>query len=317
MRIVFMGTPEFAAASLQALLEVGQQVVAVVTQPDKPKGRGKQVLPSPVKKLAEEYHLPVLQPTSIRTEEFFRTLQGLQPECIVVVAYGKILPSEILQLPPRGCINVHASLLPYYRGSAPIHWSVINGETETGVTTMFMDEGMDTGDMILKKRLPIGPDDTVGMVHDRLAVLGAELLVETIDLLEKGFAPRTPQDHTLATYAPLLKKEHEVIRWEQPAQYLHNHVRGMNPWPGTYTTWEDKVLKIWRTRVPEARPVKAAPGTVLEEGSSGILVQTGQGQILITELQLQGSKRMDVDQFLRGKQIASGTVLGREGVEEQ
>lgn len=314
MRIVFMGTPDFAAASLKALLDDGQQVVAVVTQPDKPKGRGKQVQPPPVKILAEEYQLPVFQPTGIRTEEFFKTLQSLQPDCIVVVAYGKILPPEILNLPPRGCINVHASLLPYYRGSAPIHWAVMKGESETGVTTMFMDQGMDTGEMILKKELPIGPDDTVGLVHDRLAALGAELLVETLHLLEKGMAPRISQDHGIATYAPLLKKEHEIIDWQQPASTIHNHVRGMNPWPGTYTIWEDKILKIWQTRIVESCPAQAPPGTVLAAGSSGILVQTGKGQILITELQLQGSKRMDVDQFLRGKQIAPGVVLGNKGV---
>ncbi|MEW6696045.1 MAG: methionyl-tRNA formyltransferase [Bacillota bacterium] len=314
MRIVFMGTPDFAAAALKALLDDGRQVVAVVTQPDKPKGRGKQVQPPPVKILAEAYQLPVLQPTGIRTEEFLKTLQSLRPDCIVVVAYGKILPPEILNLPPMGCINVHASLLPYYRGSAPIHWSVIKGESETGVTTMFMDQGMDTGDMILKKELPIGPDDTVGLVHDRLAALGAELLVETLDLLEKGMAPRTSQDHGIATYAPLLKKEHEIIDWQQPASTIHNHVRGMNPWPGTYTTLEDKILKIWQTRIAESCPRQAAPGTVLAAGSSGILVQTGKGQILITELQLQGSKRMDVDQFLRGKQIAPGAVFGNKGV---
>ncbi|CCO07185.1 methionyl-tRNA formyltransferase [Desulforamulus hydrothermalis] len=314
MRIVFMGTPDFAAYSLRALLAAGKQVVAVVTQPDKPKGRGKQLQPPPVKQLALANHLPVLQPDSIRTQEFVQNLQELRPDCLVVVAYGKILPPAVLALPPRGCINLHASLLPRYRGAAPIHWAVINGETETGVTTMFMDQGMDTGDMILKQKVIIGPDDTVGMLHDQLALVGAELLVKTIDLLEQGLAPRTPQDHSQATYAPMLQKEHELIHWDRPARDIHNQVRGMNPWPGTYTTWEDKILKIWRTREISSETVAAQPGTVLEAGSSGILVQTGRGHLLISELQLQGSKKMAAEDFLRGKPIAPGTVLGGGGM---
>jgi len=309
MRIIFMGTPDFAVSSLKALLAAGHRIAAVVTQPDKPKGRGKQVQPPPVKVLAQEHHLPVLQPASIKTGDFLQTLQELNPDCIVVVAYGKILPPEILYLPPKGCINVHASILPRYRGSAPIHWSVINGETETGVTTMYMNEGMDTGDMILKKHLPIGPEDNVGIVHDRLAVLGAELLVETIELLEQNQAPRVPQDHREATYAPMLRKEHELLHWDRTAREIHNHVRGMDPWPGAFTTWGNQVLKIWRT-VPLPADTKAQPGTVLEASSAGLLVQTGQGQVLITELQLQGSRRMGAGQFLRGKPVKPGTVLG-------
>lgn len=316
MRIVFMGTPDFAAASLQNLITNQQQVVAVVTQPDRPKGRGKQVQAPPVKQLALQHNIPILQPSTIKTEDFFQTLKELEPECIVVVAYGKILPPTILNLPPKGCINVHASLLPQYRGSAPIHWSVINGERETGVTTMFMDEGMDTGDMILKKQLTINHHDNVGVVHDRLAKLGAELLVETLGLLKKNQAPRTPQDHSLATYAPMLTKEHELIDWHKSAQDIHNHVRGMDPWPGTYTLWQGKVLKIWHTEVPEPRELNSQPGTVLEEYPAGILIQTGQGQILVQELQLQGSKRMEVKEFLKGKKLIPGTVLGsQKGVE--
>ncbi len=315
MRIVFMGTPDFAAASLQALIASKHQIAAVVTQPDRPKGRGKQVQAPPVKLLALQHNISVLQPATIKTEDFLQTLRELQPECIVVVAYGKILPRSILQLPPKGCINVHASLLPYYRGSAPIHWSVMNGEWETGVTTMFMNEGMDTGDMILKESLIIAPQDNVGLVHDRLAKLGAELLIETLDLLEQAKVLRTPQDHRLATYAPMLKKEHELIHWDRPAGDIHNHVRGMDPWPGTYTLWQNKVLKIWRTELPQAREINSLPGTVLEEASSGILIQTGQGQILVQELQLQGSKRMEVKEFLRGKSLTPGTILGsQEGV---
>ncbi|AEF94144.1 Methionyl-tRNA formyltransferase [Desulfotomaculum nigrificans CO-1-SRB] len=310
MRIVYMGTPDFAVTSLKALLAVGHQIVAVVTQPDKPKGRGKQVQPPPVKVLALEHNLPVLQPTSIKTVEFLQQLQALEPDCIVVVAYGKILPPAILNLPPKGCINVHASLLPYYRGSAPIHWAVINGERETGVTTMFMNEGMDTGDMILKKSLAIGPEDNVGLVHDRLAHLGAEALVETIELLEQNKAPRIPQDHSAATYAPMLHKEHEEIHWDRPAVSIHNHVRGMDPWPGAFTTWQGKVLKIWRTKLTDRHDLPVSPGTVVESLTDGLLVQTGEGQLLITELQLQGSRRMGFSEFLRGKKIMPGTVLG-------
>ncbi|MDO7786192.1 methionyl-tRNA formyltransferase [Desulforamulus aquiferis] len=311
MRIVFMGTPDFAAASLKALIETQHQIVGVVTQPDKPKGRGKQVQPPPVKVLALENSLPVYQPVSIKTDEFLEQLKLLQPQCIVVVAYGKILPREILHLPPLGCVNVHASLLPYYRGAAPIHWAVINGEKETGVTTMYMDEGMDTGDMILKGTIPIGPDDTVGMIHDRLAAQGAKLLVETLGLMGQGKAPRQSQNHTSATYAPMLRKEHEPIDWQGQAKDIHNHVRGMDPWPGAFTTWEGQVLKIWKTGVPAPLMLSACPGTVLELQTGGILVQTGYGQILIKELQLQGSKRMEASRFLRGKQITPGTVLGQ------
>lgn len=310
MRIVYMGTPDFAAVSLEALVKAGHQITGVVTQPDKPKGRGKLVQPPPVKVLAQKYNLPVLQPTSIKTEEFLQTIQELKPQCLVVVAYGKILPPSLLKLPPKGCINVHASLLPRYRGSAPIHWSVINGEPETGVTTMFMDEGMDTGDMILKKSVSIGPEDTVGMVHDKLADLGAGLLIETLNLLEQDRASGIPQDHSLATYAPMLRKEHELIHWDRAALEINNHVRGMNPWPGAYTTWNNQVLKIWRTSVAMDAGTMEKPGTVLTSQPGGILVQTGEGQVLIRELQLQGSKRMDADEFLRGKQILPGTVLG-------
>lgn len=309
MRIVFMGTPDFAAASLKGLVESGHQVAAVITQTDKPKGRGKQVQAPPVKVMAQEYGLPVLQPASIKTGEFLEQLRAIDPQCLVVVAYGRILPTQILNLPPKGCINVHASLLPYYRGAAPIHWAVINGEGETGVTTMYMDEGMDTGDMILKRTLGIGPNDTVGQVHDELAKLGAELLVETLGLIAEDRAPRIPQDHSRATYAPLLRKEHEVIQWEQSSSHIHNHIRGMNPWPGAFTTWQGKVLKIWQSQIPQPMKAMALPGTVLEMHSSGILVQTGSGQLLIKELQLQGSKRMEAEAFLRGKQIEPGTVL--------
>ncbi|MEG6511381.1 methionyl-tRNA formyltransferase [Desulforamulus ruminis] len=310
MRIVYMGTPDFAVPCLEAIVQAGHQVVGVITQPDKPRGRGKQVQPTPVKAAAQRMNLPLWQPPSIKTEDFLQKMQELAPQCIVVVAYGKILPPSLLRLPPLGCINVHASLLPRYRGAAPIHWSVINGEVETGVTTMFMDEGMDTGDMILKRRIAIGPEETVGLIHDQLAQTGAALLVETLEQLERNQAPRVSQDPALATYAPMLHKEHEFIHWNRTALEVHNHVRGMNPWPGAYTTWEGRVLKIWRTVVAEAAGKKESPGTVLASGPEGIPVQTGDGVVLIKELQLQGSKKMEAKAFLRGKPILPGTVFG-------
>lgn len=314
MQVVFMGTPDFAVPTLEALIKKGHRVLAVVTQPDKPKGRGKQVQPGPVKQAAGKYGLPVLQPASVKTPEFLATLQELKPEVMVVVAYGKILPRAVLALPPYGCINVHASLLPGYRGAAPIHWAVMNGETRTGVTTMLMDAGMDTGDVLLKGELIIGPEDNVGTVHDRLARLGADLLVQTLDLAAGGKLSRTPQDHRQATYASLLKKEHEKIDWARSARAIHDHVRGMDPWPGAYTICDGRVLKIWQTRlIREQSLAKGVPGEILSvQPDQGLVVQTGSGQLLISELQLQGSKRMDTISFLRGKKVLPGTLLGKE-----
>lgn len=309
MRIVYMGTPDFAVGCLETLIQAGYDVVGVVTQPDRPKGRGKKLQPPPVKITAKKYDLPVYQPEKIKTPEFISQLKELAPELIVVVAYGKILPAEILYLPPLGCINVHASILPKYRGSAPIHWSIINGERETGITTMYMNEGMDTGDMILTAATTIGNNDTVGELHDRLAVLGAKLLAETVTLIEQGQAPRTPQNEAEATYAPMLKREHELINWQQSAKKLHNQIRGMNPWPGTYTTWQGKVLKIWRAEVL-TQHTDQRPGTVVVAEHGEIIVQTGQGCLALREVQLQGGKRLATRDFLCGNKMDLGTSLG-------
>lgn len=310
MRIVYMGTPDFAVPCLEALIQAKHEVVGAVTQPDRPKGRGKKLQAPPVKLKAEEYSIPVYQPEKINTPDFVAQLKELAPELIVVVAYGKILPPEILNLPPLGCVNVHASLLPKYRGAAPIHWAIINGEKETGVTTMYMDEGMDTGDMILTASTEIGINTTVGELHDRLAKMGAGLLIDTLVLIKKGQAPRIPQDEDQATYAPLLKREHELIHWHKPAQMLHNQVRGMNPWPGTYTTWQGKMLKIWRTDVI-TQQTDQKPGTVVVCDRKQIVVQTGEGCLALRELQLQGGKRLSTPDFLCGNKLELGTCLGK------
>ncbi|MEW5763135.1 MAG: methionyl-tRNA formyltransferase [Bacillota bacterium] len=312
MRLVFMGTPAFAVPSLEALTAAGHQVAAVVTQPDRPRGRGKKPAPPPVKEAAQVLGLPVWQTERVREAGFVARLAGLQPEAIVVVAFGQILPREILLLPPAGCINVHASLLPRYRGAAPIHRAVINGEKETGVTTMFMDEGLDTGDIILQAALPIGPDDNVGVVHDRLARLGSELLVRTLELVAAGQAPRTPQDQALATYAPPLRPEDEVIDWTRPAAAIKNLVRGLDPWPGARTTLDGRVLKIWRVRVAEITRPDAVPGEIVAaDPAVGILVRAGDGIVVVEELQMAGGKRLDGRAFLRGHRLQVGAVCGR------
>lgn len=311
MRLVFMGTPAFAVPSLEGLVDAGHQIAAVVTQPDRPKGRGGRPAPSPVKEAALRRGLSVWQPERVREPGVVAALAGLHPEAIIVVAFGQILPRDILLLPPAGCINVHASLLPRYRGAAPIHWAVINGEKETGVTTMFMDEGLDTGDIILQAAIPIGPDDNVGLVHDRLAHLGSELLLRTLELVAAGKAPRLPQDPALATYAPLLRPEDEIIDWKRPATAIKNLVRGMDPWPGARTTLDGKVLKIWRVRVVEDVRAEATPGQILAaDEARGILVRTGDGVVAIETLQAAGGKRLDSRAFLRGHRLPVGAVMG-------
>jgi len=312
MRILFMGTPDFAVPSLQVLLGGDYRVVGVVTRPDRPKGRGGKTLPSPVKKVADAHGLAVYQPG--RIAEIIDFWPDLSPHLVVVAAFGRILPAEILRLPAYGCVNVHASLLPRYRGAAPIHRAVMNGEKETGITTMFMDEGLDTGDMILQKAIPIGEKDNVGLVHDRLAGLGAQVLAETLALIEAGRAPRIPQDGRLATYAPPLDRDDELINWNGSARSVYNHVRGMDPWPGAAAFWGDRFLKIWRAEIvsEDGKQETAVPGQVLSANQrSGVLIQTGRGQVRVVELQLQGARRMTATAFLRGKVIAEGTVLGK------
>jgi len=312
LRIVFMGTPEFAVASLRALLENGFSVAAVVTQPDRPKGRGKRPAPPPVKVFAARHGLPILQPENLKDPAVIGLIRDLAPEVVVVVAYGRILPPALLAVPPLGCINVHASLLPKYRGAAPIQRAIMAGETETGVTTMFMDEGLDTGDMLLQVRVPIGPDDNAGRIHDLLAEEGARLLVRTLQRLADGYAFRVPQDHSRATYAPPLTLQDEIIDWRRTAQEIHNQVRGLDPWPGARTTWAGRVMKIWRTALPAGGDRgREPPGLVAVAGpSQELMVATGDGWLIIRELQPAGGRRMDARSFLRGHPEIEGSILG-------
>lgn len=310
MNIVFMGTPDFAAASLEALLKSDDVVVGVVTQPDRPKGRGQVLTPSPVKLLAQREKIPLLQPLKMKDPEFLQTLAGWKPDLIAVTAFGRILPPAILSLPPLGCINVHGSLLPKYRGAGPIQWAIINGERETGITTMLMDEGMDTGAMLLQEAIPITAEDTASTLSPRLAELGGRLLVETIARLKAGTLVPQPQDSSQATMAPLLKKEDGIIDWTLPAAALANRVRGLSPWPGAYTAvpggdrWT-----IWRALAlpgPATRP----PGTVVAVTNEAIHVATGEGVLALLELQPANSRRMAVPQYVAGHPIAVGLQLG-------
>lgn len=281
----------------------------MVTQPDRPKGRGQKLAASPVKEAAVAYGLPVLQPEKIRTAEFLTTLTALRPTVIAVVAFGQFLPGEMLSLPPLGCVNVHASLLPLYRGAAPIHWAVINGETVTGVTTMLMDTGMDTGDMILKAEVAIGPDDTTGEVHDRLKELGAAVLADTLARLAAGTAPRTPQDGAAATYAPLLTRAVERIDWRQPATAVHNLARGLSPWPGAYCLHAGKVLKVWRSELVATAGECGRPGQVVAAGDAGAVVVTGAGAVRLTEVQPENRRRMGMGEYVRGYGLTVGETL--------
>lgn len=310
MRLVFMGTPDFASASLEALLRTDDSVVGIVTQPDRPKGRGQTLTPSPVKLLAQRAQIPLLQPLKIKDPGFLNALAGWKPDMIAVAAFGRILPPAILSLPPLGCINVHGSLLPKYRGAAPIQWAIINGETETGITTMLMDEGMDTGAILLQEALSITADDTAATLTPRLAELGGRLLVETITRLKAGTLVPQPQDASQATLAPLLKKEDGVIDWTLPAIVLANRVRGLSPWPGAYTTvaGNDR-WAIWHAL---AFPgcVTEPPGTVITITHEAIHVATGDGILAVMELQPANSRRMAVSQYLSGHHISVGLQLG-------
>ena len=306
-----MGTPDFAVPSLKKMIEApALQVVGVVTQPDRPKGRGNKLTAPPIKALALDSGIQVFQPQTVNSEEAYSKLKEWGPEAIVVVAFGQILKSAVLELPPLGCINVHGSLLPKYRGAAPIHWAIINGEKTTGITTMYMDPGMDTGDIILQEELSIGPLETIGELHDRMAALGGKVLLATLDLLGQGKAPRRPQEDREATYAPLLKKEHEVLDWGGSALEVVNHIRGMNPWPGAHTTLHGKVLKIWRAHQIEHGTDNGGKGKVVAVENQGIIVQTGLGQVIVTELQMQARSRMAAGEFLRGYPVKPGEVLG-------
>jgi methionyl-tRNA formyltransferase len=309
VRIVFMGTPEFAVPSLDAVVAAGHEVLAVVAQPDRPQGRGQQLRAPPTVERARELGLPVRQPKAVRSGPFPDWMEACGADVAVVVAYGRILTPRLLAAPRRGCINVHASLLPKYRGAAPIQWAVVEGEAVTGVCTMQMDEGLDTGDVLLRRELAIGPDETAGELSPRLAALGAALLVETLDRLD-GIAP-TPQEHARATLAPLLQKQDGVLDWSQAAQRLHDRVRGLNPWPGAQTGFRGQVLKVQRTRVvdyfPDLAP-RGAPGAVVEVGGR-VVVACGSGALELVEVQLPGKKAVDGGSFARGAHLAPGEVL--------
>ncbi len=313
MRLVFMGTPNFAAASLEALLRSEDSVVGIVTQPDRPKGRGQILTPSPVKLLAQRQQIHLLQPLKMKDPEFLHTLAGWKPDLIAVTAFGRILPPAILSLPPLGCINVHGSLLPKYRGAGPIQWAIINGETETGITTMQMDEGMDTGAMLLQEAIPITPDDTADTLSPRLAELGGRLLVETIIRLKTGALLPRRQDSSRATLAPLLKKEDGAIDWALPATALANRVRGLSPWPGAFTTVGGDRWTIWRALALPG-PLTKPPGAVVAITNEAIHVATGEGILAVMELQPANSRRMGVSQYLAGHPIAVGLLLGESAL---
>lgn len=309
MRIVFMGTPDFSVPTLEALVKGGHEVVAVVTQPDKPKGRGKAILMTPVKEKALELSIPVYQPVKVREPEFLDILRQLAPEVIVVVAFGQLLPKEILTLPRYGCVNVHASLLPKYRGAAPIQWAVIDGEAVSGVTTMLMDEGLDTGDMLEVKEIPLDEKETGGSLFDKLSLLGGELILSTLDKLEKGTAVRTPQGEAQTCYAKMLKKSMGEIDWTMDAVKIERLIRGLNPWPSAYTSLNGKTVKIWAADVKKGDR-KGHPGTVCVTKDS-LLVECGQDLLSVKELQLEGKKRMDIASFLRGFPVEDGMILGQ------
>ncbi len=309
MRIVFMGTPTFAVPSLQVCIE-HHEVLAVVTQPDRPKGRGNKVIFSPVKEAALAATIPVLQPIKVKDPGFIEELTKLSPDLIVVVAFGQILPKQILEMTSLGCINVHGSLLPHYRGAAPIQWSIINGESVTGVTTMYMDVGIDTGDMILKKEIPIHKEDTYGTLQDKMSYSGAKVLRQTLQLILTKTAPREKQNHEEATYAPMLQKNTGHIRWNQTAEEIINLIRGLDPWPCAYTFYHGEMLKIWKAEVFEGSYEQGDFGQVLDViKDKGIVVKTGTSNIILTELQAQGGRRMSGSDYLRGHTVDKNYVF--------
>jgi methionyl-tRNA formyltransferase len=310
LRVVFMGTPDFAMSTLEGLIASGVNLCGVFTQPDRPKGRGKQLAAPPIKELALRHDIPVFQPTRLRNPEAVEQVRELKPDLVVVVAYGQILPQSVLDIPRFGCINVHASLLPKYRGAAPINKCIVDGETETGVTTMMMDVGLDTGDMLIKRSLNIGPNETAGELHDRLAPMGREALEETLQLLCAGKLIREVQDDALSNYAPMMKKEDGLIDWSLSAVAIHNQVRGLSPWPGAYTHLDGVVLKLAETSVTAG---ESDAGTVLAAVADGVVVACGEGALRVGALQLPGKKRLPAAEFVKGRSLALGTMLGGAG----
>ena len=306
MRVVFLGTPAFAVPTLEAIVGAGHDVLAVVSQPDRPKGRGHETAASPVKQTAVRLGIPVFQPERIKRPEAQAHLAELEPEIMVVVGYGQIIPQWVIDLPPRGIVNVHASLLPKYRGAGPIQWAIVNGETRTGVTTMRIDAGLDTGDMLLKRETEIGPEENAGELGRRLAVMGADLLVETLARIREIVPEK--QDNSQATYAPLLKKEDGAIDWSQPAAAIHNRVRGLQPWPGAYTTFRGHALHIWRAALAAPGTGGQRPGKIA--GLRPLVVACGSGALELLEVQLEGRKRMPAADFANGQRLTENDSLG-------
>ena len=310
MKIVYMGTPDFAVPPLAALVQNGYEVTAVVTQPDKPKGRGKTLLPTPVKEEAMKHDIPVYQPLKVREPEFVETLKKLEPDMIIVAAFGQIIPKTILDMPKYGCLNIHASLLPKYRGAAPIQQAVIDGEKESGVTIMQMGGGLDTGDMISQAVVPLAEDETGGSLFDKLAEEGAALLIRTIPSIVDGTAVYTKQPEESPTpYAAMISKKMGLMDFSKSAVELERLVRGLNPWPSAYTFLNGKTLKVWKCAVECAECGKEAPGTIIGVDKSGIHVACGRDALILKEVQLEGKKRMETDAFLRGYQVTAGTML--------
>ncbi len=309
MKVIFMGTPSFALPTFRAIHESKHELIGVVTRPDKSRGRGRKLGISPVKELAMGLRLPIMQPETTRDEAFMEEVNRRSPDLIVVAAYGRLLTKELLDLPPHGCINVHASLLPKYRGAAPIHWAILNGERRTGITIMKMDEGMETGDILLTQEVEIADEDTAQSLHDRLARVGGSLVIKALDGLERGTIRPVPQDSDMASYAPPLKKEDGLIDWSRDAREIYNRIRGLDPWPGAFTYLRGLRLKIFSGEVIDEE-VKDTPGKVAEVGPDGVKVTTGRGFLEIKEVQLEGRKRMPIREFLIGNEIPLGTRIG-------
>lgn len=310
MQIVFMGTPDFSVPVLEALAGSKHQVIGAITQPDKPKGRGRSIVMTPVKEKALELGIPVYQPVKVRDPEFVQVLKNLNPDIIVVVAFGQILPKQVLDVPAFGCVNIHASLLPRYRGAAPIQWAVIDGEKESGVTTMMMDEGLDTGDMLEKASVVLSPDETGGSLHDKLSAMGAELILSTLSKIEDGTITRTPQTDENTCYARMLKKSMGDIDWTMDAVSIERLIRGLNPWPSAYTRWNQKTLKIWKAEALKDE-YEGTCGEVVYRDKNAIYIKTGRGTLSLKELQPEGKKRMEVEAFLRGYPVEMHTVFER------
>ena len=313
MRVIFMGTPEFSVGTLESLIEAGHAIVLVVTQPDRPKGRGKEIQITPVKRVALNHHIPVFQPIKLREPDAISQLKKYPADVMVVVAFGQILPKQVLEMTRYGCINVHASLLPAYRGAAPIQWAIINGEGVTGITTMRMDEGVDTGDMILKEEVVITSEETGASLHDKLAKVGAALCVKTLKAIEEGNAIFEKQGEATTSYASMLKKEMGRINWNKSAVEIERLVRGLNSWPGAYGLWGDKKLLIWRAK-PVSEPIyekdeRLLPGEITKVDKKTVMIKTGQGCLEIVEIQIPGKRRMTIEEFLRGNKLEMGIVL--------